>query len=244
MKQTQLFLPGLGRLKHFSLVELLVVIAIISILACMLMPVLQKATSLARQMSCANNLKQQGTALSMYSNDNNDYLLTTLYPSITTFYSWKLYLGPYLSSNGATLGGWCYTGTLRCPEWDYFSSAQPYNFGGYAWQHALGYDDSDTNFYRRRIHSLKKLTQTIALGDTSVDPSTASSPAACAENRPPSWGTQYSLIFPKHRSGYNNLWLDNHVCYNDSAFLLEGISGGQRDGHTIPKSDYYYHPKN
>ncbi|MHB1000430.1 MAG: prepilin-type N-terminal cleavage/methylation domain-containing protein [Armatimonadota bacterium] len=64
----------LRREKGFTLIELLVVIAIIAILAAILFPVFAKAREAARATSCLSNLKQLGTSLLMYCNDNDDGL--------------------------------------------------------------------------------------------------------------------------------------------------------------------------
>jgi prepilin-type N-terminal cleavage/methylation domain-containing protein/prepilin-type processing-associated H-X9-DG protein len=62
--------------KAFTLIELLVVIAIIAILAALLLPALSNASKKATQAGCQSNLRQVNLAVSMFADDNADWLPT------------------------------------------------------------------------------------------------------------------------------------------------------------------------
>ena len=58
----------------FTLIELLVVIAIIALLMAILLPALHRARNQARAVVCQTNLKQWGTTLALYAENNNGRL--------------------------------------------------------------------------------------------------------------------------------------------------------------------------
>jgi prepilin-type N-terminal cleavage/methylation domain-containing protein/prepilin-type processing-associated H-X9-DG protein len=95
--------------RGFTLIELLVVIAIIAILAAILFPVFAKAREKARQNSCLSNIRQIGTGLMCYAQDNDEMLCARYwaYPAVAAVWqSWTDCLVPYVKG----------TQILYCPS--------------------------------------------------------------------------------------------------------------------------------
>ena len=59
--------------KNITIVELAIVIGLFAILAAVLLPALARSREGARRSSCANNLKQIGIVMKMYSNEWNGF---------------------------------------------------------------------------------------------------------------------------------------------------------------------------
>ena len=101
--------------RGFTLIELLVVIAIIAVLAAILFPVFARAREKARQTSCLSNLKQLGTALSLYTEDYDGAYPRGQYWPWDSSHTWIDVLEPYVKNSAV----------FRCPS----QGSDPFGYG-------------------------------------------------------------------------------------------------------------------
>jgi prepilin-type N-terminal cleavage/methylation domain-containing protein len=84
-----------GKARGMTLVELLVVIALIGVLVALLLPAVQAARESVRRTQCQNNLRQQGLALSLYTDINGG-----LPPGWNTMgHAWNAMILPFLEQS-------------------------------------------------------------------------------------------------------------------------------------------------
>jgi len=98
--------------RGFTLVELLVVIAIISILAAVLLPVLQEGKEAARKAVCIGNLAHIGKAVVLYANSWDGYCP----PSVNVRYYLVKQFGVVQGLGVPLAAGRLPFGTLMCPS--------------------------------------------------------------------------------------------------------------------------------
>lgn len=195
--------------RGFTLIELLVVIAIIAILAAILFPVFARAREAARATTCRSNLKQLGTAASMYEQDYDE----TCMPAFTrqAFGAlWYDLAEPYvknIGTNGNTynLNGKVYScPTSPMPVTDPVNLRRPY---GYNWIY-LGRGTVSVG-----LAAVEQPASTIRLAEIwRIDGTFAAPGIGSYLAYPPSNGSS-ATIFPRdwHNGTSSVLFVDGHV---------------------------------
>ena len=98
--------------RAFTLIELLVVIAIIALLMAILIPALSRARKQARVVYCLSNLKQIGTAMQMYAQQNDDFIPRALDNKV----KWVLAFMPYLGNQYQDATDYREVDVYQCPD--------------------------------------------------------------------------------------------------------------------------------
>ena len=229
------------RLRGVTLIELLVVIAIIAILAAILFPVFAQARAKARTATCSSNMKQLGTALSMYVQDYDEQFpgicLWSPDPFSTKY--WAEVVQPYTKN----------TRIFRCPSTSYgwwFGEGKesPLRFGcNYAYNQVLGcwQPPGWTGYWCSSeqgpfLAAVKRPAELGLLGETNL-PADEKDPwgswnaqgifaGYCnpAAKSPPSWDV--FGLYPIHNEGANILFVDGHVKWLHYSKQLPAGYGG------------------
>ena len=123
--QWNLKMKSIKKRGGFTLIELLVVIAVIALLMAVIIPALGKAKSYAQRIVCRNNLRQQGFAVVLYSNDNDTYVPspiaytisgTGVSTNVTIAGPWFWDISFWFTNQLAHYGGFDATEVFTCPS--------------------------------------------------------------------------------------------------------------------------------
>jgi prepilin-type N-terminal cleavage/methylation domain-containing protein/prepilin-type processing-associated H-X9-DG protein len=212
----------------FTLIELLVVIAVISLLVSILLPSLNRAKDLAKQVVCQSNMKQLVLAFTVYNHDYGSYYPACLTHGPEGYRKWPQQLRPYAARNINMYGPNASEEVVfKCPaDMNYYADTQDYRevsygincyeYGGIAGIHTWGGNGKWD--YWTRSGDIRNPSQTILLADSghSGEDGGAAYVLFPIVSTAPFEGYE---IYPRHNNGANMLFADSHVEFANSDLL-------------------------
>jgi prepilin-type processing-associated H-X9-DG protein/prepilin-type N-terminal cleavage/methylation domain-containing protein len=238
----------------FTLIELLVVVSIITLLIAILLPSLQQAREVSRQVVCGTQLRQIGITHQMYLMDNKDTLMTHWMKPGNTSHSaayWRenYYLGIATNFNNMALWAWNLSSIylngkgelFQCPShpdeifsWVYSDQVHPNGDPfkveiSYGWNIRLGQFVTAGESIFRSALEIKRPSGVLLLGETDGRAQTGYRGYMVDE----AYDRYYWSL--RHEEGGNALWLDGHVDYRKQEEMFSYSIGDTAYNYFWPK---------